>query len=261
MKINSIKKNKGLYEIIFDNDIVKYHEEVIIKYGLLRNNIELSLPDYEKSLIDNRYFLCRDKAIKYLVNIKFINQVREYLLKSEEETIVSMVINNLIDNKVIDDYNTSSIYTLSRYKKGYGNKELKNRLLKHKVDKDIIEKVLFELQEEEIEFLEKYTVKLVDTIKSLNEKDLKKKIEQRLISHGYNFFDIKRVINDNTLLLTSKEHHEDILEKNFEKALRKYIEVENYYTKEQKIINFLLYKGFEIDKIKEKISYWKKGDN
>lgn len=260
MKINHIRKVKGLYEVSFDCDKVIYHEEVIVKYRLLNENIEVSEDVYKLTLLDNRYFFNRDKALKYLNGFKFISQVRDYLLKYEDEHIVERVIVFLIENKIINDYITSTNYLISRYKRGYGNKELKRKLSKLKVDKNIIECVLSENVNFEIECLDIYMDKLFKTIKSLNNKDLKKKIEQRLISHGFNSVDIKNVLNKNIDRFNDLEFSGDIFLKQFDKAIRKYIDISDKYVQEQKIINFLTYRGFDYYLIKERIDLWKKGE-
>ncbi len=260
MKIKHIRKVKGLYEVVFDLETIKYHEEVIIKYGLLKENIEVSDDVYNLTLLDNRYFLSRDKALKYLVNLKFISQLKDYLLKHEEWFIVNRVIDNLIENKIIDDNITSNAYVCSKYNKGYGNKYLNKKLNDLKVNKDIINNVLLENKDLEIECLSKYTNKLFNTIKSLNQRDLKKKIENRLISHGYNFEDINNVLSEINNTIEEVVYNEDIIDKQFEKALKKYIDESNSYIKERKIINYLMYKGFDLDKIKMKVDVWKTGE-
>lgn len=260
MKINHIRKVKGLYEIVFDHGAVMYHEEVIIKYRLLNENIEVSEDVYKLTLLDNRYFFNRDKALKYLNGFKFISQVRDYLLKYEEKNIVDRVIDFLVEYKIINDYITSTNYLISRYKRGYGNKELKRKLNEFKVCKDIIDTVINENIEFELECLDSYTDKLFKTIKSLNNKDLKKKIEHRLISHGFNSIDIKNILNKNNDRFNEVEFSSDIFCKQFDKAIRKYCDISDNYIKEQKIINFLTYRGFDYYLIKDKMELWKKGE-
>ncbi|MFI3329667.1 MAG: RecX family transcriptional regulator [bacterium] len=256
MKIKSIKKVKGLYEIVFDQEVIKYHEEVIVKYNLLRNNIEVSDEVYNNTLLDNRYFFSRDRAIKYIVNLKFKSQIKEHLLKTEEYFIVSRVIDDLEKYKIIDDSITANCYVISKYNKGYGNKELIRKLNDLRVNKEIINKVIEENRELELECLEKYFNKLITTLKSLNNRDLRKKIDTRLVSHGYNFEDIKNIM-DNVIDVV---HNDDILDKYFDKAVRKYLEEKDKYIQEKKMINFLMGKGFEFDLIKNKINLWKESN-
>lgn len=254
MNVSSIKKSKGLYEIVFDNnETVLYHEEVIIKYNLLRSNIEISSDVFNSTLLDNRYFLCRDKAIKYAVNYKFKSQVKKHLLKYEELFIVQRVLLELVERKIIDDYNIALIYTQSRYKKGYGNKDLQRKLSDYYVEKNIITNVLEENRENELYYLDVYVNKLLKTIKPLNKKDLKQKLEQRLVVHGYNFSDIKNSLSNIEL---DEVEIKDVFDKYFDKAIRKYGD-EDKYKRDNKIINFLLSKGFEIDLIKRKINIWR----
>ncbi|MFI3251782.1 MAG: RecX family transcriptional regulator [bacterium] len=260
MVINHIKKVKGLYEICFDKETIKYHEEVIIKYNLLKENIEISDDVYKKTLLDNRYFFTRDRAIKYITSFKFISQVRDYLLKNEENIIVDMVIEDLVKYRFIDDYYTATIYTASRYKKGYGNKEIKRKLIDLKVEKEIINLVIEENRELEIDSLDLYTRKLFNTLKSLNKKDLKKKIENRLVSHGFDYTDINEIIMRYDNEINEFVFNEEIFNKQFEKAIKKYLDENNAFIQEKKIINFLMYKGFEYHLIKEKVDMWKKGE-
>ncbi len=256
MKIKSIKKVKGLYEIVFDQEVIKYHEEVIVKYNLLRNNIEVSEEVYNNTLLDNRYFFARDKAIKYVVNLKFKSQIKEHLLKNEEYFIVNRVVDDLEKNNIINEYNTATCYTVSKYNKGYGNKEIAKKLNDFKVNKEIINKVINENKELELECLNKYFNKLLNTLKSLNNRDLKKKIENRLVSHGYSFSDIKEIMTTEINVV----HNDDILDKYFDKAIKKYLEETDKYIQEKKIVNFLMGKGFEIDLIKNKINLWKESN-
>lgn len=260
MKIKHIRKVKGLYEVIFDVETIKYHEEVIVKYRLLKENIEVSEDVFKLTLLDNRYFFARDRALKYLVNLKFVSQVREYLLKHEEYYIVNRVIDSLIDNKIIDDYITSTAYVSSKYNKGYGSITLSRKLNDLKVDKEIISKVILENKELEIEGIDKYTKKLFNTIKSLNNRDLKKKIESRLIGHGYLFEDINNILSNYNDEINEVIYNEDVFNKQFEKAVKKYLEEKDLYIRDKKIINFLLYRGFDIDLIKDKVEMWKKGE-
>lgn len=260
MRIKHIKKVKSLYEVVFDKEIIKYHEEVIIKYNLLKNNIEISDDVFNLTLLDNRYFFAREKALKYLVNLKFISSVRDYLLKNEEWFVVNRVIDNLVENKIIDDYITSNAYISSKYNKGYGSIYLKKKLDDLKVDKEIINNVLLENKELEIECLNKYTNKLFNTIKSLNKRDLKNKIENRLVVHGYLFEDIKNVLNDYNDELNELVYNDDVISKELIKAVKKYNDEENLYIKEKKIINYLMYKGFDFNLIKDVVDMWKKGE-
>lgn len=260
MNVKHIRKVKGLYEVIFDVDTIKYHEEVIIKYNLLKTNIDLSEDVYNLTLLDNRYFLCRDKALKYLVNLKFISTVKDYLLRSEEWFVVNRVIDNLIENKILDDYITACNYVESKYSKGYGNVELSKKLNDLKVESTIITKVLLEYREFEIECLNKYCTKLINTVKSLNNRDLKKKVEQRLVVHGYNFSDIKDVLSSYNESINDVVYNSDVIDKQFEKALKKYIDESDKYIQEKKIINYLMYKGFDLNEIKNKVDMWKIGE-
>ncbi len=262
MKVIQIKKVKNLYEVIFNEAVINYHEEVIIKYNLLRSNIELTNNEYELSLLDNRFYLCRDKAINYLKQLKFKSQVKKHLLKTEELHIVTRVLEDLVERKIIDDYLTSTIYVQSKYNKGYGSIELTKKLNNFYVKEDIIKKVLLEQRDAEVEGINKYINKLFKTIKALNNKDLKIKIENRLITHGYLFSDIRDVINQNNDIIYETNFDIEIFKKYFNKAINRYSDIDDKYISERKIKEYLISKGFEISLVKQEINDWKneKGD-
>ncbi len=254
MIIKSIKKVKSIYEVIYDTQVIKYHEEVIIKYKLLKSNIDISNEEYENTLLDNRYFFIRDKALKYLKNMKFKKQVIDHLLKVEEIEIINKVIDYLEKNKIIDDYKTCICYSRFKYQSGYGNNYIKNKLKEMKVDNKIVNEVLEELKNEEYESLYIYFNKLLKTIKALNHNDLLRILNLKLINHGYNTSDIKNIIVNNIELINKHKYNKDSLNIYYKKALTKYDNINENYKQENKIINYLLRKGFTISEIKEKVN-------
>lgn len=256
MKVIQIKKVKNLYEVIFDKDKISYHEEVIIKYNLLKNDIELTKNEFELSILDNRFYLSKDKAIKYLKEPKFKSQIKKHLLKTEEEFIIKRVLDNLVENKIIDDYYTSILYVESKYRSGYGSIELSRRLNDYYVNKEIISKVIEETREYEVESINKYFIKLMKIIKGINKKDLKRKIENRLVTHGYLFEDIRDVLSKFDDLYVDEDTNNNF-DKYFNKAIKKYEDVVDKYIREKKIREYLISKGFDISLVKEEVNNWK----
>ena len=64
MKIIKITKTGLFYKVKFDNDIVyKFHESVIIAYGFIKKNIEVTQEKLNHALADNLYYLALDKGI------------------------------------------------------------------------------------------------------------------------------------------------------------------------------------------------------
>ena len=80
MEIVSINKTGLFYKVKFDDGkSYKFHESVIIKYGLIRKKIIVNENIILNALKDNEYFLALDKGVNYLTSIKSKHDTYLYL--------------------------------------------------------------------------------------------------------------------------------------------------------------------------------------
>ena len=96
MKTVKITKTGLFYKVQFDDDsIYKFHESIIISYGLLRKNIEISEEKLSKALLENEYYIALEKGIKYLVTLKSRKEVLLYLKKHFDKDLAHKVLSKL----------------------------------------------------------------------------------------------------------------------------------------------------------------------
>ncbi len=121
---------------------------------------------------------------------------RGYLPKIVEEVITRL----RDDDKYIDDvgYIESYIDSMKRYKY-YGAFMMKKRLYLKKLPKDLIEEKMAELvsREDELEIATRYVEKNFGKLEDVEkmEYDEKQKIMRRLLSRGFGFDVVKKIVN------------------------------------------------------------------
>ena len=93
MKIVKITKTGLFYKVKFDNETVyKFHESIIISYGLIRKNIEISEEKLSKALLENEYYIALDKGINYLTTLHSKKEVLLYLRKHYDVELANKVL-------------------------------------------------------------------------------------------------------------------------------------------------------------------------
>ncbi len=254
MIVKSIRKSKNLYEVTFETEVVKYHEEVIVKYNLLKSNVYLSDEEFNNSLLDNRCYLLYDFSLKYVTSFSFLSKIKKKLLLKEDKYIVDKVLQRLIDNKLVNDYEISCLFLESKYKQGYGSLYVVNKLKEYMVEEDIINKVVDIYYEYELKMLNKYIIKVCNCIKYNNKKDYVIKIKNRLLAHGYKMSDIEKSFN----LIDVFEYYisNDNIEKSFNKAIDKFNQGEGLDLLKVKVKRKLYQQGYDSSDIDLQWDRW-----
>jgi regulatory protein len=147
-----------------------------------------------------------DRAINYLrLRPRSCAEVRDYLVlkKGVEEGEANGVISLLEERGYLSDEKFAEWY--ANYKTSYGvnglNK-IKAELLKKRVDIKIINSLLEKLssnddfKNDQIEKIKEFANKVIKTIRAKDEYDLKAKLTQRLMSRGFKYDDVKKVIKE-----------------------------------------------------------------
>lgn len=243
-KINKFTKLKdGIYKLkLDDNQELKVHEDLILKYELL---LTKTLTEETKKQIEEeqRIYDVYNIALKYIkIKVRSIKEIENYLQRKQfEKEEISKAINILKKQGYLNNENYAKAFIHDRiYLSNDGPLKIKEELKKNGIDDEIIEENLTIFTTElEIERINKLINKQVKLNHSRSNIMLKKKIERNLIDLGYHNHLINEslsIININDQELQRKEY-----DKLYKKLSRKYQGKEL----ELKIKQKLYQKGFK----------------
>ncbi|MDD3452833.1 MAG: RecX family transcriptional regulator [Bacilli bacterium] len=251
MKIEKIKKLKsGKYKLELDDKskIITY-DDVILNNNLLFNK-NLSNEVYNKLNIDTKFYDIYNKAIKYIsIKMRSKLEMQKYLEKlSIDEKEKQTIIDNLTELNFINDLNFTKAFISDKINlSNMGPYNIKKELLEHEIDLDVIDN---ELQKySQTNFITKINNIITKKLKNTKYSGyiLKQKIISELINLGYE----KEMIYEQ--LSNFEFDDNDALKKEFNKTYKllskKYKDLEL----QNKIINKLYQKGYNLDEIKNLI--------
>lgn len=251
MKIVKVTKTGLFYKVKFDNDeVYKFHESVIITYGFIRKNIEVSLDKLNKALEENEYYLALDKAVNYLSTLRSRKEVLLYLKKNYSIDIISRVMLQLEKLKLLNDKEYALYFLHIMKKKGYGKLKIINELKELDIDGDYIELAITEYStEEEINNCEKQLEKYIPSLKRNSKASSKRKLISFLFSKGFSNEIITIVLEKNHEKLDNISDDDKLLLEAYRKLIKS--KQGNLIDKKQreKIIRSLCNKGFPLNKI------------
>ena len=244
MQINKfIKLKDGNYKIQFNNnDELKVHEDLILKYELLLKK-EMDENLKEKIISEQKIYDIYNVALKYIkIRIRSSKELESYLLKkgyttSEVDKTLSILKKQ---GYLSDDMYTKALIHDRIHLSTNGPLKIKIELEKNNIDKEMITKYLESFTEElEIERIKKIINKQLKTNKSRSSYMLKKKIEANLINLGYHQYLINELLNN--IKLNDEDAYKIEYDKQYKKLSRKYTGKELEY----KIKEKLYQKGFK----------------
>lgn len=240
MQINKFKKiGKNKYKIYFDNTELVLYEDIILKYELLlKKDIDVFLID--KIIDENRYYDAYELALSYIeIKLRNRKEIKDYLYKKGfDDNIISFVIekldklNLLNDTKYIEAFINDKItlsmdgpYKIKRLLLEFDLSEIDIDNYLNTIDKDIWE-----------EKLDKIINKKKNIMKNKSYYVFITKIKNDLYNTGYD----KEMIDSK---LSNIKYESNAIDKDYEKAKKKYKDDKN------KLIQFLLRKGYSYDEI------------
>ena len=246
-KVIKIEKKGKKYLVYFDNydkEII-LNEDKIIEYRIIPNTI-YSKKDFnkiKKSETEIKYY---EKVINY-INFKprTKKEVSEYLKNLEAtDSQIKALIKKLESIAYIDDKRYTESFVSEYIRKKKGSKYIEHTLEQKGIEKDLIFKYLENYsKEKEFENATEVANKYAKTITKNPIKKQKNQITNKLISEGYPYDVVNRILYNIELLDESK----DLLEK-------EYFKLKNKEEDKNKIIQKLLVKGFDYSDIKEIIN-------
>lgn len=249
MKIQSYKKMTGSrYKVILDKNELIIYEDLILKYNLLLKH-EITLDEIDKIMDENKYYEAYYQAVKYIsIKMRSKKEIEEYLQKKEiDNLIINDVISKLIEQGLINNDSYIKAYINDKmYLNNYGPYKIKQELIKNDINEEDIDRYL-NLIDNSIwkEHLTKLIKKKMSISKNLSTYKLKNKIMLDMYNQGYE----KEMIEE--LLRTYDFNDNNALNKEYEKAYKKY---SNKFTGQelyQSIKNYLYKKGFSLSSIQE----------
>ena len=246
MEIVKFKKiGKSKYKIYFENEEITLYEDVILKYDLLlKKKIDLDL--LESVLESNKYYELYNAALNYIsIKMRSEKEIREYLLKKDasEEDINNIIEDfynkNLLNNKL---YITSFINDSINLKE-IGPFKIKNDLIKNGFDEYEIEEYLNKIDDNVWEEkIKKYINKHISN-KKVSTNYLKLKLLNDLNIKGYS----KEMVYP--LLESISLDDENNIKEEYKKAYKKYSNKYKGNDLNNKILNYLLRKGYNYSEI------------
>lgn len=205
MKITAInKRDENNIVIHLDNDEKLYLSlEVFMRNGLRRGD-ELSEESFALFVRENRKYFVRQSAIKYLANrLHSSNELKIKLLKKKyDPDIVAEIIEELKTKGFINDREFALCYANENIKnKLWGRNKIKAGLIQKSISSQIIDDVLGELfidDEDELNNAQQLAAKKLKVLQNrgYDSVKLKQKLISFLLSRGYNYDLIKRILSN-----------------------------------------------------------------
>ena len=246
MEILKFKKiGKSKYKIYFENEEITLYEDVILKYDLLlKKNIDLNL--LEEVLESNKYYELYNSALNY-ISIKMRNEkeIRDYLLKKDaSDKDINNIIKDFYDKNLLNNklYITSFINDSINLKE-MGPLKIRNDLIKNGFDEYEIDEYLNTIEDSILEEkIKKYVNKHISN-KKISTNMMKLKLLNDLNIKGYSKEMVYPLIENISL------DDESNIKDEYNKAYKKYSN--RYKDKEldNKIMNYLLRKGYNYSEI------------
>ena len=242
--IKSIKAKGKKYIVVTSLDELILSQDLMVEYRVSLDK-RFDKKEYEKllkaSLLDD-YF---NKALNHLsYKMRTEKEIEEYLksLKISEDDITK-IINKLKKYKYLDDSKYVDSFIEDTYLKLKGLNYFKYELINRGIKEELINKALLKFQENEMfeELIDKYQ-KEANNLISLPINKQKEKLFSSLIRRGFTY----QSVNSIMAKLTFSESIDDT----FDQELAK---IESKTNDKNKIITYLISKGFNYSYIKERI--------
>ena len=241
MYINKYKKiGKNKYKVYLERQELSLYEDIILKYDLLLKK-DITLEELDEIVKDNREYEAYDNALNYIeTRMRSKKELKTYLKRKEyDDKLIKKILTKIEELGLLDETSYIKAYindkiTLSND----GPYKIKRNLLEQDFKEEDIDNYLYSIDEE---IWKEKINKLIDKKKSIMQNKsyymFINKIKEYLFNLGYD----NEQIDD---YLSKIEYSSNALENDYNKALKKYKNNTN------KIINYLLRKGYNYEEIK-----------
>lgn len=249
-KIIKIKELQDSIIVYLDNKEKIYLSiESFFKYSIKSiKGLDINLYKILKN--DERVFLAYRGVLRKLSTKDFtVKQIKEYLKakKALSDLEIEEIINKLIEYKLLDDDKYCLNRTTYLNKQLLSMKQIKIKLQKEGIAKDLIEKYVINNVDDEYNKAIKLANKYSLTIKNKSLNATKQNILNRIINAGYSYEVSKQALDSISIVV---ENEDELLKKEYLKALNKYSKKYVDYDLRNHIYTYLLNKGFKSEDVK-----------
>ena len=229
-------------------------EELILEYRLVlgKELDESTYNSFQKAYsLDQIY----QKVLHYaLYKQRCSYDILEFLKrKNVHPNTYKYYLNKLRKIKILNDETYVNNYVIEAFNfKLYGPNKIYYDLMKKHLKEDLIKSVIDRITEDKIlQNIEKLFEKKLQNIKPQPQIKTINSIKAFIVNKGYNYQMIETVINSHIQEIQEKSNEFLALDRDFLKVLKKY--KNNDYKSRDKIISFLLRKGYSYQTIKAKM--------
>jgi|SRR5690606_17169529 len=205
-KIEQAKKNESRVNIYLDNEFwIGLDKNELLKFNLFKGK-EISEDERLEIEKSSTFTKLVDKVLRYInIRPRSIKELKDYLKRKDtDDESIENVIKYAEDKGYISDLKFAEWYAKNRFSFGkHGVNKIKAELIKKGVKQNIINNVLSsetykseEFIDEQLDNIKEYAKKALKSIKHKDKFDLKQKLIKRLLSRGYEYSQIKKVIEE-----------------------------------------------------------------
>lgn len=240
------QKRKGRYNIYINDDFAfGVDEEVLLKFEL-KKGLHVTKELQKRIETEDSFYKAYQKTLNYLsYSLRTEKQIKDYLVKNEIDLYTERIVETLKEMKLLDDLNYAESYVRSMAnvnRKGPRNieQDLKQKGVSEHNIMDALEEYPEELQiENAIHLAEKKWAKM----RNSSGFESVQKVKQYLVNKGYSFEFADQAIE---AIDTEKDTDEEYraLEKQADKAHRRYSRKHEGYQLSQRLRAFIYSKGF-----------------
>lgn len=254
MKISKIEKKKRLYLVELDNSEKMYVTEDTIVRFMLSKGMSITANELKKIQEFAHYSHGKNLALYHIsFQVRTKSEVKKYLEKHEiDSATIEQVIIDLEKDKWLDDGKYVESYVRQNDLNGdKGPMVLKQKLTQKGISSHYIDQVLKVTDFSEIAY--KVATKIIKKYDGkLPPKALQDKLTQLMLAKGFSFDQVKTVKANFDFNDYDKETNE-LLEKELDKAYRKYSRKYDGYDLKQRLFQALYRKGFDSDDINREL--------
>ncbi len=251
-----IKGKKYLVTIESKNKVSEYlvSEDLLLEFRLVKDKIleETQFEKFKKYHAKDEIY---QKVLHYaLFKQRCTHDIIEYLerLKIEEEDY-KFYLHKLYSSKILDDRSYCENYIIESFEfKLNGPRKIINELEKKRLKKELYEDLIQNIDEDRIrENIDRLLSKKVHGIKTQSIKKSIDQLKRFIVNKGYDYSTIDSLIRERMDEIEDKSNEDEALVKDIALAKKKYKTVTTQ--KKDKILAFLLRKGYSYHKIKAKL--------
>ncbi|WP_161981056.1 recombination regulator RecX [Streptococcus sp. S784/96/1] len=251
MKITKIEKKKRLYLVEIDSTEKLYVTEDTIVRFMMTKGMVLTPEELETIQSFAQFSYGKNLALYHLSFKKRTEkEVRDYLSHHDiEPNIIPDIIKSLKADKWIDDKAyAQQVIEANKHTGDKGAYVLKQKLIQKGIASTLLDELLGNIDLSSL--AEKIAKKLYRKYQTkLPEKKLKEKIQQNLVTRGFNFSQAK-IATSRLSIEKDIQLEESLLEKELEKAYQRLSKRYEGYDLRQRLTQTLARKGYDFDDIR-----------